>query len=188
MLPPLFRIACLVSALAALLGSILTWSLVGQPLTQPTLGEVYNFYLYTFARFEPFPLGALTAFFLGILLIRRGGLGKWEDIFRSLVSKRLPLLVAVTVLIFTSIGRFTIHQNFDLCIDEYLNELEGQILQRDHLVAEVPQPWIAYRTALQLPYQIYKGTETQGYWASGFLPGFAVLDHTFDLGRVFKML
>ncbi len=181
MLPPLFRIACLASALAALVGLIFALNLVGQPLADPTLKGMLNFYPYTFARFEPLSLGAIAAFFLGILLIRRGNPGKWEEITRLLGSKRLPLVVAVIVLIFTSIGRFTIHQNFDLCIDEYLNELEGEILQQHHIVAEVPQPWIAYRTALQLPYQIYKGTETQGYWASGFLPGFALLDHAFDL-------
>ena len=180
MSPTLFRTACLSSALAALLGTVFAVVFGKQPFADPTAHGIYNFYPYTFARFEPFSLCAIAGFFLGILLIHQTRSFQWEKINRLLVSRRLPLVVAIVVLTFTSIGRFGIHQNFDLCIDECLNEFEGQILQQHHLTAEVPQPWIGYRYALELPYQIYNGTETKGYWASGFLPGFALLDYGFD--------
>jgi hypothetical protein len=180
MSPTLFRTACLCSAFAALFGCVFVLAFGKEPFADPTAPGIYNFYPYTFAHFEPFSLCAIGAFFLGVLLIHPTGQRKWEAMNRLLSSKQLPLFVALIVLLFTSIGRFTIHQNFDLCIDEYLNEFEGRILQQHHLVAEVPQSWISYRTALELPYQIYHGTETKGYWASGFLPGFAVLIYGFD--------
>ncbi|HEV3273138.1 MAG TPA: hypothetical protein VGZ93_13245 [Candidatus Methylacidiphilales bacterium] len=77
----------------------------------------------------------------------------------------------------TCIGRFAVHQNFDLCIDEYLNGFEVRILDQHHLVAAVPAEWRDYQNAMKVPYENYNAEK--GYWASGFLPGFAGLDYLF---------
>jgi hypothetical protein len=44
------------------------------------------------------------------------------------------------------VGRFAVYQNFDLCIDEYLNDFEVRILDQHHLVATVPEEWRDYQT------------------------------------------
>jgi len=43
----------------------------------------------------------------------------------------------------------------------------------------MPQEWRDYHSALKVPYEMYN--ENRGYWASGFLPGFASLDYVFSL-------
>jgi hypothetical protein len=181
--PPLrlqsFITCCGVSAFLALLGAwIAQAGAVFKVANDPTIPLNSNFYQYTFVRFEPVALYASAAFLLGLyfLLPRKdGGMPKWVALLNG---KSLPLIAALVVLGSTCIGRFAVYQNFDLCIDEYLNEFEVKILDQHHLVATVPQEWRDYQGALKVPYQNYNAN--QGYWASGFLPGFASLDAVFS--------
>jgi hypothetical protein len=144
----------------------------------PTIPQDSNFYNYTFTRFEPFSLYADIVFFLGLSFFLTKQSRAPAAFTRFLKSKNLPLAAGLSVLLVTGIGRFAVHQNFDLCIDEYLNEFEAKILAHHHLVATVPVEWRDYEKALDLPYLHYN--EDKGYWASEFLPGFASLDLLFD--------
>jgi hypothetical protein len=169
---------CGIAAGASLIGAwIARNSAVFQVAADPTIPDNSNFYNYTFVRFEPFALYALVAFFgfLAVLLYRQNVPS--EKAAPILSWERLPLIIAMTVLIATCAGRFAVHQNFDLCIDEYLNEFEGKILAQGHLVADVPPEWRDEANAMKVPYQTYNAEK--GYWASGFLPGFAALDFVF---------
>jgi len=181
MSPAPFRILCLLCALAAVLGACWASETGMMKVADPTIPNYSNnFYLYTFSRFEPLSLYASAAFFLGLCLYQTPMSKVGERMQRQLVSRRLPLYAAVAVLIFASLGRFYIHQNFDLCIDEYLNEFEAKILQHHQIVAEVPTQWVDDQNAMKVGYKIYHGNSSKGYWASGFLPVFAVLDYLFD--------
>jgi len=177
----LFRIWCLFGALAALLGACWAEATGYMKVADPTVPTYSNnFYNYTFAHYEPPALLATALFFLALCLcgkfINKMGEGtRW-----LLASRRLPLLVSLSVFVIACMGRFGAHQNFDLCIDEYLNEFEVGILQQQHLVAELPSEWISDQKAMRVGYQIYHGDAVKGYWASGFLPGFAFLDYLFD--------
>jgi len=176
-----FARACVFLSLIALL--IVQGAVSMKQAGDATIPQQSNFYHYTFSRFEFFSLFADVLFFaiLSFLLIRRGRDSTLlTHIFNT---KKLPLFAAFSVLLVASLGRFAVHQNFDLCIDEYLNEFETKILVQHHLVATMPTQWSGYEPALQLPYVHYN--EDKGYWASEFLPGFATLDllfNTFDIG------
>jgi hypothetical protein len=148
------------------------------PAADPTIPHQSNFYHFTFTRFEPFPLYANAAFFIGLTLFLIRPTGASAALLRIIKAKNLSLVIALGVLVVTCVGRFVAHQNFDLCIDEYLNEFETKILEHHHLVATIPPEWRGYENALALPYVHYN--EDHGYWASEFLPGFASLDFVFD--------
>jgi hypothetical protein len=180
MAPLFFRLGCVVCALAALSAASFAQAIRPLPMADPTIPQSYNFYPYTFATYEPWMLYATTAFFFALGFMPKANETTGGNWLRALSSKNLPLLVAVLVLGFACVGRFAIAENFDLCIDEYLPEFQSRIFQHHDLVAEVPRNWIPYREALKLPYQIYHGTTREGYWASGFLPGFALLDFGFE--------
>ena len=168
-----------VCALLSLIGALVAQGLAAiKGATDATIPQQSNFYQYTFNRFEPFSLYLDAAFFLGLsfLLMRRSPAA--STLARIFNSRHLPLLAALAVFATTGAGRFAVHQNFDLCIDEYLNEFEVRILDQHHLVATLPEEWREDENALKLPYVQYN--EDQGYWASGFLPGFASLDYLFD--------
>jgi hypothetical protein len=170
---------------AALLSILGAWigAAVFKAAADPAIPQNSNFYQYTFVRFEPFALYASAAFFFGlslVLLAQRASSSKGSELLKF---KSLPLVVALGVLAATGVGRFAVYQNFDLCIDEYLNDFEVKILDRHHLVATLPEEWRNYQNALKVPYENYN--TDKGYWASGFLPGFAGLDYIFsefDLG------
>lgn len=155
-------------------------------ITDPTIPlNANNFYGYTFSHFEPWSLVAMAAFFIGLCLYSIKTDGEFSRIPKVLASRRLALYVAVGVLLFAAVGRFYIYDNFDLCVDEYLNEFEAQILQQHYIVAPVPMEWVTEVHAMSVPFQIYHGTASEGYWVSGFLPGSAFLNavfDTFDLG------
>lgn len=168
-----------VCALLSLIGALIAQgSAAMKEAVDPTIPQQSNFYQYTFARFEPFSLYLDAAFFLvlSFLLMRQSP--AMPTLTRCLTSRQFPLFAALVVFILTGVGRFAVHQNFDLCIDEYLNEFEVRILDQHHLVATLPEEWRDDETALKLPYVQYN--EDTGSWASGFLPGFASLDFLFD--------
>lgn len=151
--------------------------------SDPTIPQNSDFYQYTFVRFEPFALYAGAAFFILLCFFLTRQREPSTRFSGLLQFKRLPLLIALAVLAATCIGRFAVYQNFDLCIDEYLNDFEVRILDQHHLVAILPEEWRDYQNALKVPYENYNADK--GYWASGFLPGFAGLDYIFskiDLG------
>ena len=176
------------SPLVALCGACALLSLLGAWIAQaaaifktandPTIPQNSDFYHYTFVRFEPFALYASAAFFLGLYFVLPRLTTKPNEGSRLLGLKNLPLLIALGVLAATCVGRFAVYQNFDLCIDECLNDFEVRILDQHHLVATVPPEWRDYASALKLPYENYNAYG--GYWASGFLPGFAYLDYLFS--------
>jgi hypothetical protein len=175
----MFAALCGTSALLGLLGAwIAQAAAIFTTANDPTIPQGSNFYHYTFVRFEPAALYASVAFFLVLYFvlprlttrsIRMAGLLEW---------KSLPLIISLTVLLSTSVGCFAVHQNFDLCIDEYLNDFEVGILDQHHLVASVPVEWREYQDALKVPYENYNANT--GCWTSGFLPGFATLDYVFS--------
>jgi hypothetical protein len=175
---PLSRPAA-ASGLLALLGA---WIAQGASIfkapADPTIPLNSDFYLYTFTRFEPLALYASAAFFIGVWLFLKREPAPSRNDLCLLTSKNLPLWLALGTLALTAIGRFAVDQNFDLCVDEYLNEFEVQIMDQHHLVAVVSPEWRDYHSALKVPYQIYNPQEH--YWASGFLPGFAFLDYIFS--------
>jgi hypothetical protein len=170
---------CGLSALLCVCGAwIADGAAIFKRAIDPTIPQISNFYQYTFVRFEPFSLYASSAFFLGVFLIFRR---QKASIARSpmfLQRKSLIMLVALGVLLATSIGRFAVYQNFDLCIDEYLNNFEVRIIDRGHLTAALPEEWKDDENAMKVPYQSYNSA--QGTWASGFLPGFASLEYIFS--------
>jgi hypothetical protein len=180
MAPLFFRLGCVVCGLAALSAASFARSIRPLRMADPTIPELYNFYPYTFAHYEPWMLCATAAFFFALSFLPRTREITREKGLRALSAKNLPFVIAALVLLFAACGRFAIAENFDLCIDEYLPEFESKILQHHALVAAVPPPWVPYREALKLPYQIYHGTTREGYWASGFLPGFALLNFGFE--------
>jgi hypothetical protein len=151
--------------------AILSWA------TDPTVPQSSDFYQYTFARFEPFALYTSATFFLGLYFLLPKISTSATKSPSLLAWKNLPALIALGVLLATCIGRFTVHHNFDLCTDEYLNDFEAGILDRNHVVATVPTEWRDYESALAAPYEKYNAKT--GCWASGFLPGFASLDFLF---------
>ena len=170
---------CGVSALLGILGAwIAQAGAVFKVANDPTIPQNSDFYQYTFVRFEPFALYASAAFLLGLYFIlpRKGA--EPSRLVALVNWKRLPVIVALVVLVSTCIGRFAVYQNFDLCIDECLNDFEVKILDQHHLVATVPVEWRDDQAALKVPYENYNATH--GYWASGFLPGFASLDYVFS--------
>lgn len=170
---------CGFSALLSLLGAwIARGSAVFKAADDPTIPQNSDFYQYTFVRFEPFALYASATFFLGLYLVLRrqkSSFSKPSGIFNL---KSLPLMVALGVLMAACVGRFAVYQNFNLCIDEYLNDFEVRILDQHHLVATVPEEWRDYRDAMRVPYENYN--PNRDYWTSGFLPGFAGLDYLFS--------
>ncbi len=169
---------CGVSAAASLAGAcIAQGASIFAVAADPTIPENSNFYHYTFVRFEPLALCALAIFFglLGLMLYRQKTPS--EETAPFLDWRKLPIIIALAVLVATSLGRFLVHENFDLCIDEYLNVFEARILDQHHLVATVPPEWREEAPAMKVPYQNYNAEK--GYWASGFLPGFASLDYLF---------
>lgn len=172
-------VLCGVSALLSILGAwIAQGSAVFAAACDPTIPQASNFYQYTFVRFEPLALYASAAFFIGLCLVLRRPNEPWARWSGLLKFRHLPVIVAVGILVATSIGRFAVYQNFDLCIDECLNDFEVRILDQHHLVATLPQKWRDYQNALKVPYENYN--PSKGYWASGFLPGFAGLDYIFS--------
>jgi len=174
-----FVTLCGTCALLAVLGAwIARGAAVFKVACDPTIPQNSDFYQYTFVRFEPYALYASAAFFLGLYLVlsRQNSLSSKLSGFLNL--KSLPLMVALGVLTATCVGRFVVHQNFDLCVDEYLNDFEVRILDQHHLVATMPEEWRDYSNALKVPYENYNSDK--GYWASGFLPGFASLDYLFS--------
>jgi hypothetical protein len=178
---PLFRILCLLSAGVAVLGALWATGVGLMRVADPTIPNFSNnFYLYTFSYFEPLSLYATAGFFLGLFLFWQTLTNAGEGGCKQLLSRKLPVCVAAVIVILACLGRFYIHQNFDLCIDEYLNEFEAKILQHHQIAAEVPTEWVSYQNAMKVGYQNFHGDSNQGYWASGFLPGFAFLDYLFD--------
>ena len=161
-----------VSGLFALLGVlgalIARGSAIFQVAVDSTIPQNSNFYQYTFARFEPFALYTSAAFFLGLFLILRRQKSPSARVPVFLTRNDLAVFVAVGVLLATSLGRFAVYQNFDLCIDEYLNDFEVQILDHGHLTAPLPAEWKDEQNAMKVPYENYSAT--QGTWTSGFLP------------------
>ena len=179
-----FPAFCGFSALLCVLGAwIAQGAAIFKTAVDSAIPQASNFYQYTFVRFEPFALYASALFFLTLYYVLPRQKKPSSTGLELLKLKSLPLAVAVGVLVATSVGRFAVYQNFDLCIDEYLNDFEVRILDQHHLVATVPPEWRDYQNALKVPYENYKANK--GYWASGFLPGFACLDYffsKFDLG------
>ena len=179
--PPAFSVFCGFSALLGVLGAwIAQGTLIFRGASDPTIPQFSNFYLYTFTRFEPLALYAGAAFFLGLYFFLRRQDTPSSQVSGLLRWKGLPLTAALGVLVATCVGRFEVHQNFDLCVDEHLNDFEVQILSRDRLVAPMPKEWRDYQEALKIPYENYNAKT--GCWASGFLPGFASLDYIFSEG------
>jgi hypothetical protein len=164
------------------LGLIGAWIARGTAIFQSavdsTVPGAATFYYYTFIRFEPFALYASALFFLVLFLQLRRPDPALPYFSGFLQKKHLPFVIAVVTLVATGVGRFAVDRNFDLCIDECLNDFEVKILDQHHLVATVPEEWRPYADALKVPYQNYHAG--QGYWASGFLPGFASLDYLFS--------
>jgi hypothetical protein len=169
---------CAWSAVLCLVGAwIARGAGIFGPATDPTVPHATNFYLYTFVRFEPLALYASAAFFFVLYLV----FAKTKPAPESpglLASPWIPFSAAVAVLVAVSIGRFAIYQNFDLCIDEYLNDFEVKILDQHHLLATVPAEWRDFAPAMRVAYQNYH--PDSGTWASGFLPGFASLQFVFS--------
>lgn len=166
------------AAAASLAGAGIAWGArIFAVAADPTIPENSDFYHYTFVRFEPLALVALAAFFalLAWMLYRQAAPS--EKTARLLDGRRLPIVIALAVLVATGAGRFLVEQNFDLSIDEYLNDFEVRILDRHHLVATVPPEWRGEADAMKVPYQNYNAPK--GYWASGFLPGMASLYYLF---------
>jgi len=178
------RLSALVSlcgfcALLSLLGALIAQgAAIFKVASDPTIPQNSDFYQYTFIRFEPFALYASAVFFLVLFFVLRRQTANSTGMTGLLDWKSLPVLIALGVLIATGVGRFVVYQNFDLCIDECLNDFEVGILNQHHLVATVPVEWRDYENALKLPYENYNAVG--GYWASGFLPGFAFLDDLFS--------
>lgn len=179
-----FIALCGFCALLSVLGAwIARGAAVFKIADDPTIPQNSDFYQYTFVRFEPFALYASAAFFLGLYFVLPRLTTRSIRMSGLLDLKSLPLMIALGVLAATCVGRFAVYQNFDLCIDEYLNDFEVRILDQHHLVATVPAEWRDYGNALKVPYENYNSDK--GCWASGFLPGFASLDYLFsqcDLG------
>jgi len=175
-----FSRACVLLSLIAVL--IVQGAVAMKQAGDPTIPLQSNFYHYTFSRFESFALCTDVLFFVGLSSLLTKQSRDSATLTRIFNTKNLPLIAALSVLLVASAGRFAIYQNFDLCIDEYLNEFETKILVQHHLVAAVPAQWSGYVPALQLPYVHYN--EDKGYWASEFLPGFASLDLLFDTFHV----
>jgi hypothetical protein len=174
-----FIACCGFSALLGLLGAwIAQGAAVFKVADDPTIPQNSDFYQYTFVRFEPFALYASAAFFLGLYFVFSRQRVPSSELSGLLKLKNLPLMVALGVLMATCVGRFAVHQNFDLCIDEDLNDFEVRILNQHHLVATVPEEWRDYQNAMKVPYEDYNADK--GYWTSGFLPGFAGLDYIFS--------
>ena len=179
---PLSRQAAILCSIAAVASAMGAWMAKTAGIISgaydPTIPQNSNFYHYTFVRFEPLSLLADAAFFLAlaVIFVRCGAATPTRASW--LAAMRVPLLVALGVFALTGLGRFVVQQNFDLCIDEYLNQFEAHIFARQHLVATMPPEWRDYEPALRLPYVNYN--QVSGYWASGFLPGFAWLDFLAD--------
>ena len=176
-----FRILCLLLAIIALLGVDLAFEIGGLKFTDPTIPKnANNFYTYTLSHFEPLSLYATVAFFiaLGYFSNKRAFEFKWGQ--RLLASPKLPLYVALAVVLFAGFGRFLVYQDFDLCVDEYLSQFEANILQQHHLMAPIPENWVKEEHAMNVPFQIFKQIEDKTYWASGFLPGYAFLNFLFN--------
>jgi len=172
--------ACVLLSLIAVL--IVQGAAAMKQAGDPTIPLQANFYHYTFSRFESLGLCPAVLFFVGLSILLATRSQDSPALTRIFNAKNLPLMTALGVVIIASAGRFAVHQNFDLCIDEYLNEFETKILVQHHLVAAVPAQWSGYEPALELPYVHYN--VDKGYWASEFLPGFASLDllfKTFDV-------
>jgi hypothetical protein len=161
-------------------GFIATRMSVFHETADPTIPQRSSFYLYTFLQFEPLALYAMAVFFLAATVVANTCKTAPRWLFPSSFS--LAPWIALLVLTTTCVGRFWVHQNFDLCIDESLNDFEAQILSRHHLVANVPEEWQGYQNALSVPYQHYNAAGR--YWASGFLPGFAFLNYLFEVVRI----
>jgi hypothetical protein len=178
--PQLFVNLCGCSGQLCLLGAwIARGSAVFKAAADPTIPQNSDFYQYTFIRFEPVALYASVAFFLGLgIILYKERASASSSVTGFLKLKQLPLWIALGVLAATCVGRFAVYQNFDLCIDEYLNDFEVRILEQHHLVATLPEEWRDYQSALKVPYENYNSE--QGYWASGFLPGFASFDYIFS--------
>ena len=169
------------SALLAILGAwIARGAAVFKTAADPTIPFGSNFYQYTFIHFEPFALYASAACFFGLYLLLKKQQTPSSAIPGFLRARSLPLAVALGTFVATATGCFAVHQNFDLCIDEYLNDFEVKIMDQHHLVATVPEEWRDYQNALKVPYENYNSEK--GYWASGFLPGFASLDYIYSQG------
>ncbi len=178
--PPAYRFIalCGLSCLLSILGAwIARGAAVFKVASDPTLPQNSNFYQYTFVRFEPLALCASAAFFFVLCLVLLWQRESFSKLSGLLNVKNLPIITALAVLLATGVGRFAVYENFDLCIDEYLNDFEVKILDQHHLVATVPAEWRDFQSALKVPYQNYNSDK--GYWASGFLPGFASLDYIF---------
>jgi hypothetical protein len=174
-----FIVFCGFSALLCVLGAWIAWgTFVFRAADDPTIPQGSNFYLYTFLRFEPFALYASAAFLLGLCFFLLKHRAPSSQLSGFLKWKSLPMIVALGVLMAACVGRFAVYQNFDLCIDEYLNDFEVRILDQHHLVATMPPEWRDYQKALRAPYENYN--HQTGCWASGFLPGFAGLDYIFS--------
>jgi hypothetical protein len=173
-----FIVFCGFSALLSVLGAwIAQGAAVFKAAGDPTIPQASNFYHYTFVRFEPFALYTSAAFFLGLCYILLRQKEPSSQLSGLPKLKSLPMMLALGVLMATCVGRFAVYQNFDLCIDEYLNDFEVRILNQHHLVATMPEGWRDYQNALKVPYENYN--LDKGCWASGFLPGFAGLDYVF---------
>jgi hypothetical protein len=176
---PSFVSLCGVCALLGLAGAWITQgAAIFQTANDATIPQGSNFYHYTFVRFEPLALYASVAFFLGLYFVLPKLTTKPVRMLGLLEWKSLPAMIALGVLMATCIGRFAVYQNFDLCIDEYLNDFEVGILNQHHLVATVPEEWRDYQSALKVPYENYNANA--GSWTSGFLPGFASFDCLFS--------
>jgi len=174
-----FTVFCGFSALLSIVGACLAQdATIFKGACDPTVPMASNFYFYTLVRFEPWALYASAAFFFGLYLVLLRQKVPSSRPSEFLNFKNLPILIALGVLVATGVGRFAVYQNFDLCIDEYLNDFEVRILDQHHLVATLPEEWRDYQSALKVPYENYNAN--QGYWASGFLPGFASLDYLFS--------
>ncbi len=170
---PVFLRLCAGAAVLCVAGALLALAaaFIG-PAADATLPHASNFYIYTLARFEPVALYTSAAFLFAMaLLLRRTDAAAAAP--GLLASGAFPLAVAAIVLVAVSVGRFAIYQNFDLCIDEYLNDFEVRILDHGQLRAAVPAGWRDDAEAMRVPFENYNAAS--GTWASGFLPGFASL-------------
>ena len=164
--------------LIALVGGLIAWEANGfRPTFDPTIPHQSSFYLYTFTRFEPSALYLFSAFLLACTLFVSLGNSQKAPHFRLLASIPLWLPVAAIVFLAATVGRLTIYQNFDLCIDEALNDFEARIMEQHHLGAAVPEKWQGFTKPLSMGYTFYN--PAGHYWDSGFLPGFAFLDYLF---------
>jgi hypothetical protein len=169
------RRLCWLGATQSLLGAwVARATLIFRTATDPSVPQLSNFYQYTFSHYEPVALYASAVAFAVLALVLRRPISSADRGTRLAGARYFPFMAAAIVIVAAWLGRLFVCHQFDLSIDEWLNDFEVKILAQHHLVASVPAQWRDFAPAMKVPFQNYNAVD--GYWASGFLPGFASLD------------